>query len=113
MIPAILTHWKPILAAVVVASAFLSGLHVGGLRGAADVANLQREQAEATASLNRRLVRLSNDLSEKAAALVTAQEAQAALAKEIEDEAAADGADMRRPSAASLRRLERRWANGG
>lgn len=97
------------LIAIAVAGAFAAGFYGGSLKGAAEVADLQRAQAEATAALQQRIVRLGNDLSEKAAALDAEKAARAAIIKEVEDEAASDGADLRRPSAASLRRLERRW----
>ena len=105
MIGLALRLWKPLAALALAASIFLGGWHYGAGRVEA---RIEAERAQ----LQKRLVQVADDLSEAAAKLETEKAARAALAEELEHEAASDpGAALRRPSADSLRRLERRWSD--
>lgn len=96
--------WKPAAVLAVLAAVFAGGWHHGAGRVEA------RIEAE-RAALQRRLAQVADNLSEAAADLEIEKAARAALAQELEDEATSDpGAALRRPSADSLRRLERRWS---
>lgn len=97
--------WKPLGIAALMLAIFLGGWRYGASRVEA------RVEAE-RAMLQRRLSQVADDLSEAEAALSAERAAREALAWEMENEASLDpGAALRRPSADSLRRLERRWEN--
>ena len=105
MIGLALRLWKPLAVLAVVAAIFLAGWHHGAGRVEA---RIEAERAQ----LQQRLAQVADDLSEAAAALESEKAARAALAEELEHEAASDpGAALRRPSADSLQRLERRWSD--
>lgn len=99
------TFWKPLAALALAAAIFMAGWRHGAGRVEA---RIEAERAQ----LQQRLAQVADDLSEAAAELENEKAARAALAEELEHEAASDpGAALRRPSADSLRRLERRWSD--